>query len=63
MQTVADDGLSATPTRAEVRARFGEPVWQQEASDRFEVGPDYLQLEYDDDRVRLVVAAIGERDS
>lgn len=53
------DGLSGTATRAEVRARLGEPVWEKEASDRFAVDGHYLQFEYDDDRIQVVVAAIG----
>ncbi|WP_408896614.1 hypothetical protein ACJ5H2_16970 [Nocardioides sp. R1-1] len=55
------DGLSGTATREEVRARFGEPVWHKDDSDRFQVGQDYLQFEYHDDRIQVVVAAIGER--
>lgn len=57
------DGLSSTSTRAEARALLGEPVWHSDAADRFRMDEDYLQLQYRDDRVEVVVAAIGERDS
>lgn len=55
------DGLSGTATRDEARALLGEPVWQSDVADRFAAGPDYLQLQYADDRIQVVVAAIGER--
>jgi hypothetical protein len=55
------EGLSGTATREEVRARFGRPVWEKESSDRFEVGGNYLQFEYHDGRIQVVVAAVGER--
>lgn len=56
------DGLSGTATRDEVRAKFGEPVWQKDDADRFEVGRDYLQFQYAEDRIQVIVAAIGERE-
>lgn len=55
------DGLSGTASRDEVRALLGEPVWQKEDADRFEVDGDYLQLQYRDGRIEVIVAAIGER--
>ena len=55
------DGLPGTAWREEVRATLGEPVWQQDGADRFAVGTDYLQFQYRDDRVEVIVAAIGER--
>lgn len=56
------EGLSGTATRAEAREHLGEPVWESDTDDRFRVGDDYLQLHYDDDRIQIVIAAIGERD-
>lgn len=56
------DGLSGTATRAQAREHLGEPVWESATDDRFRVGDDYLQLHYDEDRIQIVIAAIGERD-
>lgn len=56
------EGLSGTATRAEARAHLGEPDWQSESDDRFRIDGDWLQLHYDDDRIQVVIAAIGERD-
>jgi hypothetical protein len=55
------DGLSGTASRAEVRARFGDPDWHTDAADRYRAGEDHLQLQYRDDRIEVMVAAIGER--
>ena len=53
--------LSGTASRAEVRARFGDPDWHTDAADRYRAGEDHLQLQYRDDRIEVMVAAIGER--
>lgn len=55
------DGLPATASRDEVRAMFGEPVWQQDDADRFTVEGDCLQFQYRGDRIEVIVAAIGDR--
>ena len=56
------DGLTAAASRDEVRAMLGEPVWQKDDADRFRVERDYLQFQYRDDRIEVIVAAIGDRD-
>lgn len=56
------EGLSGTATRAEARELLGEPAWESATDDRFAAGDDWLQLHYDDDRIQIVIAAIGDRD-
>lgn len=41
---------------------LAEPDWESETDDRFRIDGDWLQLHYDDDRIQVVIAAIGERD-
>lgn len=55
------EGLSATATRRESRDLLGEPVWQSEVADRWLLDDgNYLQFQYHDDRIAVVVVTIGD---